>query len=94
MIGDAEVSRATLNNPGFIETLGIEIGDTVAIVRSGEIIPKILHKVDAWTTFAAHSFKPWQSAAYIQLHHGLGFLAKLLIHSVLKLIQYAPKTPG
>lgn len=47
MIGDAEVSRATLNNPGFIETLGIEIGDTVAIVRSGEIIPKILHKVDA-----------------------------------------------
>ncbi len=47
MIGDAEVSRATLNNPGFIETLGIEIGDTVAIVRSGEIIPKILYKVDA-----------------------------------------------
>lgn len=47
MIGDAVVSRATLNNPGFIESLGIEIGDTVAIVRSGEIIPKILHKVDA-----------------------------------------------
>jgi NAD-dependent DNA ligase len=47
MIGDAEVSRATLNNPGFIETLGIEIGDTVAIIRSGEVIPKILHKVDA-----------------------------------------------
>lgn len=47
MIGDAQVSRATLNNPGFIEMLGIEIGDTVAIVRSGEIIPKILYKVDA-----------------------------------------------
>ena len=47
MIGDALVSRATLNNPGFIETLGIEIGDTVAIIRSGEVIPKILHKVDA-----------------------------------------------
>lgn len=47
MIGDATVSRATLNNVGFIETLGIEIGDTVAIIRSGEIIPRILHKVDA-----------------------------------------------
>lgn len=47
MIGDATVSRATLNNVGFIQALGIEIGDTVAIVRSGEIIPRILHKVDA-----------------------------------------------
>lgn len=46
LIGDATVSRATLNNPGFIETLGIEIGDTVAIIRSGEIIPRILHKVN------------------------------------------------
>ncbi len=47
MIGDATISRATLNNVGFIETLGIEIGDTVAIIRSGEIIPRILHKVEA-----------------------------------------------
>lgn len=47
MIGDAEVSRATLNNVGFIETLGIEIGDTVAVVRAGMIIPQILHKVEA-----------------------------------------------
>ena len=46
MIGDALVSRATLNNPGFIEQLGIEIGDTVAVVRAGEIIPCITHKVN------------------------------------------------
>lgn len=46
LIGDALVSRATLNNPGFIEALGIEIGDTVAVIRAGEIIPCILHKVD------------------------------------------------
>jgi len=46
-IGDALVSRATLNNPGFIEMLDLRIGDTVAIIRSGEIIPCILHKVDA-----------------------------------------------
>jgi DNA ligase (NAD+) len=47
MIGDAMVSRATLNNPGFIEALGLEIGDRVAVIRAGEIIPCVLHKVDA-----------------------------------------------
>lgn len=47
LIGDATISRATLNNVGFIESLGIEIGDTVAIIRSGEIIPRIMYKVDA-----------------------------------------------
>lgn len=47
LIGDAMVSRATLNNPGFIEMLDLRIGDTVAVIRSGEIIPCILHKVDA-----------------------------------------------
>jgi DNA ligase (NAD+) len=46
-IGDALVSRATLNNPGFIEMLDLHIGDRVAIIRAGEIIPCILHKVDA-----------------------------------------------
>lgn len=46
-IGDALVSRATLNNPGFIEMLDLQIGDTVAIIRAGEIIPCVLHKVDA-----------------------------------------------
>ena len=46
-IGDALVSRATLNNPGFIEALDLNIGDKVAIIRAGEIIPCVLHKVDA-----------------------------------------------
>lgn len=46
-IGDALVARATLNNPGFIEALGLRKGDRVAIHRAGEIIPCILHKVDA-----------------------------------------------
>jgi DNA ligase (NAD+) len=47
LVGDALVSRATLNNPGFIEALGLELGDTVAIIRAGEIIPCVLHKVEA-----------------------------------------------
>lgn len=46
-IGDALVTRATLNNPGFIEMLDLRIGDTVAVIRAGMIIPCILHKVDA-----------------------------------------------
>jgi DNA ligase (NAD+) len=44
-IGDKLVSRATLNNPGFIEALDIQIGDTVGLILGGEIIPKITHKV-------------------------------------------------
>lgn len=46
LLGDATVSRATLNNPGFIEELGIRIGDTVHVIRAGEIIPCITHKVE------------------------------------------------
>jgi len=45
LVGDAVVSRATLNNPGFIQALDLRIGDTVAIRRAGEIIPQVVHKV-------------------------------------------------
>ncbi len=44
-IGDKVVSRATLNNPGFIEALDLYIGCTVAIIMGGEIIPKVTHMV-------------------------------------------------
>lgn len=44
-IGDKLVSRATLNNPGFIESLGLQIGDTVAVVLGGEVIPVVCHKI-------------------------------------------------
>jgi DNA ligase (NAD+) len=46
MIGDKQVSRATLNNPGFIEALDLRIGDKVGVILGGEIIPVITHKVD------------------------------------------------
>lgn len=45
-IGDALVSRATLNNPGFIEALDIQIGSTVNVARAGEIIPCVQYKVE------------------------------------------------
>lgn len=46
-IDDKIVSRATLNNPGFIEALDLRIGDTVAVRLAGMIIPEIVHKVEA-----------------------------------------------
>lgn len=47
MVQDKEVSRATLHNPSFIETLDVCIGDTVAIRLAGMIIPEVVYKVDA-----------------------------------------------
>ena len=41
-IGGAIVRRATLHNIAFIEDLGLEIGCEVEIIRSGEIIPRIV----------------------------------------------------
>ena len=35
------VSRATLHNQDFIDELGIGIGDTLVVYKSGEIIPKV-----------------------------------------------------
>lgn len=35
------VSRATLHNQDFIDELGIGIGDTIVVYKSGEIIPKV-----------------------------------------------------
>jgi DNA ligase (NAD+) len=46
LVGDATISRATLNNPSFIEALDLRLGDTVAIRRAGEIIPQVVHKVE------------------------------------------------
>ena len=45
IIGDAIVSRATLHNIGYIEALGLEIGCNVEVIRSGEIIPRVVRRV-------------------------------------------------
>ena len=47
VIGEANISRATLNNQAYIEALDLEIGCTVEVIRSGEIIPKIIGRVYA-----------------------------------------------
>ena len=46
LIGDAEVSRATLHNIEYIRALDLEIGCEVEVIRSGEIIPRIVRRVD------------------------------------------------
>ena len=45
VIDDANISRATLHNVGFIEEMELAIGDTILVTRSGGIIPKVLGKV-------------------------------------------------
>ncbi len=42
LISGSNVSRATLHNEDEIKRLDLRVGDTVRIVKSGEIIPKIL----------------------------------------------------
>jgi len=46
LIGEANVSRATLNNIEYIEALNLEIGCTVKVIRAGEIIPSIIGRLD------------------------------------------------
>ena len=45
-IDNALVSRATLHNIEYIEGLNLEIGCKVEVIRSGEIIPRIVRRID------------------------------------------------
>tara|TARA_R110000772_G_scaffold66361_1_gene147883 strand:- start:77113 stop:78045 length:933 start_codon:yes stop_codon:yes gene_type:complete len=44
-IGDATISRATLHNMDYINALNLELGCGVEVIRSGEIIPRIVGRV-------------------------------------------------
>jgi len=42
----AVIKRATLHNAEFLETLNVAKGDTVMVIRSGDVIPKITEIID------------------------------------------------
>ena len=44
-IDGATVSKATLHNMAYIEGLNLEIGCRVEVIRSGEIIPRIVRRI-------------------------------------------------
>jgi NAD-dependent DNA ligase len=45
IIGEATVSRATLHNIKYIRELDLDYGCLVEVVRSGEIIPKVVRRI-------------------------------------------------
>jgi len=45
IIGEAKVARATLHNIKYIQELDLEIGCLVEVVRSGEIIPRVVRRI-------------------------------------------------
>ena len=46
VIGEATVSRATLHNIEYIRDLNLELGCMVEVIRSGEIIPRVVRRLD------------------------------------------------
>ena len=59
-IGDAIVSRATLHNISIIDELDLEIGCEVEVIRSGEIIPRIVRRVDYEDEREPSEYDEWQ----------------------------------
>jgi DNA ligase (NAD+) len=58
VLAGTTVARATLHNEDEIRRLGVKIGDTVMIEKSGEVIPKVLSVVTSKRTGKEREFVP------------------------------------
>jgi DNA ligase (NAD+) len=64
-VSGVTVSRATLHNEDEITRLGVEIGDTVLVERSGDVIPKIVRVVEQ-----GKERRPFQIPKHCPVCHG------------------------
>ena len=62
-VDGSTVSRATLHNMSEIKRLGLYIGDTVVIEKSGDIIPKV---ITVLTNIRSSSARPFKVNKYLQ----------------------------
>lgn len=46
ILGGVKIERATLNNLTWLQALGVRIGSKVALVRSGDVIPKVVEVLE------------------------------------------------
>jgi len=44
-VGGVTVSRASLHNEDIVRSLDLRVGDTVAVERAGDVIPRVVHAV-------------------------------------------------
>ncbi|HEY1654017.1 MAG TPA: NAD-dependent DNA ligase LigA [Candidatus Tumulicola sp.] len=56
-IGGVTVKSATLHNAGYIESNDIRIGDTVVVMRAGDVIPRVVGPITAERTGKERRFK-------------------------------------
>jgi DNA ligase (NAD+) len=58
-VGGTTVSRATLHNVGWVQSAGLAIGQTVAVWRAGDVIPRVTAPIGE----QPHDLAPWQPPA-------------------------------
>jgi len=57
-ISGATISRITLNNARFVESNDISVGDQIKIVRSGDVIPKVIEVIKSDAHYIFPQFCP------------------------------------